>query len=57
LSKKPEGRTPVVQKVRTRTVRTEFDEEGRSWVVIDADIDELQVQEYIGGIPDVWKRR
>lgn len=48
--------TPVVQKVRD-IVRTEFDEEGRSWCVIDCDINELEMSEWIGGIPDTWKRR
>lgn len=38
-------------------IKTSYDEQGRSWVEIDADINELEMSEWIGGIPDVWKRR
>ena len=37
-------------------VYTEVDEEGRSWAVIE-DFDRATMSEWIGGIPDTWKRR
>lgn len=54
--------TEITPSVPTGTkrieIRTEYDEQGRSYVVID-DLDwkEATVQDWVGGIPDLWKRR
>jgi hypothetical protein len=53
--------TPSEQPISTSTisVRSEVDEQGRSWAVIEGidNWDQTQVKEWIGGIPDTWKRR
>ncbi len=36
-------------------IYTEYDDQGRSWVVVDGDFN--KTQEWIGGLPDTWKRR
>ena len=38
-------------------IRTEYDEQGRSWAVIDGEWKQTNQSEWIGGIPDTWKRR
>jgi hypothetical protein len=39
-------------------IRTSYDEQGRSYVEVDDEAwKHATVQDWIGGIPDTWKRR